>query len=226
LTDAVVAQTRELILSGRLEAGARLTQRELAASLGVSRIPIRDALKRLEVEGLVTLSGSGAVVAPLSIADLEELFELRSVLEPMACRLAVPNIGTAEILLMQQNMDQMRVAEDSSAWHQAHGEFHSLLYRCCRRGRLVEMVDILRHQSLRYLQLHMAEPAAASEVDAEHERLLQAVRDRDGDEVERIVADHLADAHRRLVQKVLAAKLLDPSSTANRPGGSVASNRR
>jgi DNA-binding GntR family transcriptional regulator len=201
--EPVVDELREQILSGRLRSGTRLTQRALAEVLGVSRLPIRDALRRLEVEGLVSLEGQGAVVSPMSIDDLGELFELRGALEPLACRLAVHNIGTAQVLLFRQLLQRMRDVDDMLEWHVAHSEFHSALYRPCRRGRMIEILDILRQQSERYVRIHLAEPSMAEWVDEQHEALVQALADRDAQRVEELVASHLEATHQRVALVLL-----------------------
>src|SRR5574341_2129525 len=101
VTGGVVARLRERILSNELGPGTRLNQADLAVELGVSRIPVRDALHQLAAEGLVLLRGrAGATVGELSIADLQELYELREAVEPLASRLATVNIGRAHLLRM------------------------------------------------------------------------------------------------------------------------------
>jgi DNA-binding GntR family transcriptional regulator len=99
----VVEQLREQLLTGALPPGTRLAQGELAATFGVSRMPIRQALQTLASEGLVELvTGATAVVTPMSIPELQELYEIREALEPLATRLAVPNVGRAELLQMRR----------------------------------------------------------------------------------------------------------------------------
>lgn len=202
--NSVVGQLREQILSGAFPSGARLTQRELAVSLGVSRLPVRDALRQLEGEGLVTLNGPGAVVSSMSIDDLQELYELRGALEPLASRLGVHRMGTAQVLVMQERLDRMHSTEEAASWYDAHREFHSTLYRQCQRARLIDLVEKFRQQTQRYLRLYMAEPSVPQHVDEEHRALLDAVLSNDPAQVEQIMTAHLHDAHRRIATLLLA----------------------
>jgi len=100
---SVATELRQRIMSGQAPPGAVLNQSKLATELGVSRVPIRDALQSLAGTGLVVLNGrSGATVAPMSVSDLDEVFALRHTLEPLAARLAVPNLRRVDLMRMEE----------------------------------------------------------------------------------------------------------------------------
>jgi DNA-binding GntR family transcriptional regulator len=195
-TDGIVARLREGILSHELTAGTPLTQAELAKQFGVSRIPVRDALRRLATEGLVDLTPRGsAVVAPLSLADLQELYELRVAVEPLASRLAVPHIGRVQRMVMARCFEEMQHAEDVTAWLASHATFHAQVYLQSGRPRAIALVENLRRLTERYLRVHLSHVEATSHLRDEHQAIMTAVSDGDTEAVESLVRDHLATAH-------------------------------
>lgn len=120
---------RRRILSGNLAPGAPLNQNDLAVELGMSRIPIRDALRLLAAEGLVQLRAHAtASVTPLSLDDLEELYELRLALEPSLCRIAAPHLTAADLLELEEKLDEMGTLTDPDRWPALNNEFHHILY--------------------------------------------------------------------------------------------------
>lgn len=195
----VLEQLRSRVLSGALAAGRRLTQAGLAEDFGVSRIPIRDALQQLAAEGLVTLHGrAGAVVAEVSVADLQELYELRIAIEPRVTRLGVANLGRGDLLQMTGLLETMDADDDPRAWLQANDAFHATLYRRADRPRSVELIETLRRQIERYLHLHLTEIGDVEHLAAEHRRILDAALSGDAALVEQTTRHHL-EASRDLI---------------------------
>ncbi|MGH8867488.1 MAG: GntR family transcriptional regulator [Actinomycetes bacterium] len=194
--DRIVSRLRERILSHDLPQGTRLSQADLAAQFGVSRIPVRDALRRLATEGLVDLPSRGsALVAPLTLPDLQELYELRGAIEPLACRLAVPHVGRAQRLVMAGCLERMEHVEESPEWLDAHATFHIQVYAQSGRPRMIALVDNLRRQTERYLRVHLSHIEATRHLQQEHHDIAAAVADGDPGVVERLVRDHLATSH-------------------------------
>src|ERR1700755_2598780 len=103
----VAQAVRQRLLSGELRPGTRLSQQQIATEYGVSRMPARDALQALASEGLVDVSATTAVVRRLSVPELQELYELREAVEPLLTRLAVPNVGRAELTRMKVVLARM-----------------------------------------------------------------------------------------------------------------------
>lgn len=214
----VADELRERILSGALVAGARLQQADLAGELQVSRIPVRDALQRLAAEGLVDLHGkAGATVARLSVTDLEELYELRGAVEPLASRLGTPNVGRVDVARMGRLHDQLQHERDPARWIALNASFHAPVYERSRRPRMVELVEHLRRLTDRYLRLHLVAIGQVGHLHAEHEAILRAVERCDAIAVQMLTAHHLATSHDFVLSYLLEHAL----DTADASGGLV-----
>jgi DNA-binding GntR family transcriptional regulator len=200
----VANAVRDRVLTGGIPAGARLSQSQLAAEHGVSRIPVRDALQVLAAEGLVELGGTYAVVRGISIAELQELYEMREALEPVATRLAVPNVGLAEVLQMTRLAEQMESCTDARAWIGDNARFHATVYHQAGRPMMVKTVDQLRRLTDRYLHLHLAVIGHVEHLHVEHRAILDAVRRGDANEVADLTLAHLTSSHRFILDYLLA----------------------
>ena len=202
---AVAAELRKRIMNGQAPPGAVLNQSKLAAELGVSRVPIRDALQSLAGTGLVVLNGrSGATVAPMSVSDLEEVFSLRHTLEPLAARLAVPNLHRVDLMRLEQLLSAIEEASDPLEWVPANASFHTTLYARAERPRLLALITTLRVLMERYFALWietMGRPP--QEANAEHRAMIAAAARGDADEVGRMTADHLTASYDALVRGIL-----------------------
>jgi DNA-binding GntR family transcriptional regulator len=202
---------RRAILQGVLAPGDRLRQEVLAAELGVSRIPLRDAFRRLEAEGLIAIDGRrGARVASLSMDDVAELYELRRMLEIHCIRLAIRNLtdkGAAALLAMGQQMD-------IHAGHALPGGvsrrgFYAELYRWSGRTRMVSLILQLRHELNRY---HALKNVPLSPTI--HEQIREAIARRDAELGARVLRHHLRTSR----DELLAALRREARSGAARPG--------
>ena len=191
--DAVHQALRHGILQGDLAPGERLRSDALANELRVSRTPVREALRKLEAEGLVARAGSGLIVRALSEQDLTELFYVREALEGMAARLAAENATPsemAEIRELLEDMDALRQHGDVEALRRLTGEFHQLVCRASHNNLLLQSLQALL-DTVRQIQtstLHgEGRPAAALK---EHRNLLRAIEARDGDRAEKLAREH------------------------------------
>jgi DNA-binding GntR family transcriptional regulator len=193
--DAVYGALRHGILHGDLEPGERLRSDALATELRVSRTPVREALRKLEAEGLVAHSGSRLVVRALSEQDLTELFYVREALEGMAARLAAENATPSELAAigeLLEDMETVRKRGDVGALRRLTGEFHQLVCRAAHNNRLLQSLQaLLDHVRQMQTSTLYGEGRPAEALD-EHRALLAAIAGRDGDSAER-----LARAHRR-----------------------------
>jgi len=193
--DAVYEALRRSILDGELAPGQRLRSDALANELAVSRTPVREALRKLEAEGLVQAARSGLVVRALSEEDLHEIFYVREALEGMAARLAAENATRADIEELEalvEDMEAVAARGDIATLRGLTGEFHALVCRASRNRRLIEALAALLDQvrQVRSSTLYMeGRPADAV---AEHRGLVQAIAQRDAER-----AETLARAHRR-----------------------------
>lgn len=200
----VAAVLRAEILQGDISPGARLSQQHTAQRFGVSRIPVRDALQTLAGEGLVQPSTNAtAVVAGMSVAELQELYELREAVEPLATRLAVPNVGRAELLTMRKNLDIMDTQADARAWLNANAAFHAAVYRQAKRPRMIELVGQLRRLTDRYMYVHLEMIGQTEHLRDEHLGILTAVEQGDAESAGDLTRDHLATSHEFILSYLL-----------------------
>lgn len=181
------------ICVGRYQAGQRLKPEDIAAEIGMSRMPVREAFRRLAAEGLVILRPNrGAVVSGLNIDTMREVFEMRSVLEGLATRVAVPRLNQRHLITLQrllQDMDQSR--DDASQWVRRHRLFHEYLYSVSGRPRLMKQISALFSLIEPYMRLwlqHADKPRAAK---AHHQAILDALSAGDAERAEAITRDHI-----------------------------------
>ena len=201
----VTASLRERVSSGQLGPGTALSQAGMAQEYGVSRIPVRDALQQLAAEGLVELRGATAVVTSLSIEDLQELYEMREAVEPVATRLAVPRVGRAGLTRMAQQLAVMDdPANGPGTWVEANAAFHAEVYTLAGRPRMIALVEQLRRLTDRYVYFHLDVVGQAAHLQEEHRQILQAVRDQDATAAADLTRDHLASSHAVVLDYLLA----------------------
>jgi DNA-binding GntR family transcriptional regulator len=196
---------RDRLRTGALPPGTVLSQAEIAAEYGVSRIPVRDALHILAGEGLVDLGVSGAVVTGLSIRELQELYEMREAIEPVVTAIAVPNVGRAETTQMATLLDRMEAEGIGPAeWLEANAAFHALIYTRADRPRMVELTEQLRRLTDRYVYLHLEVIGDVEHLHEEHRRILAAVRRGDPREVAELTRLHLETSHDFILRYLLS----------------------
>lgn len=201
----VAGDLRERVCSGAVGPGTALSQAALAEEYGVSRIPVRDALQVLASEGLVDLRGATALVTPLTIDDLQELYELREAVEPVATRLAVPRVGRAAIARMAQLLAVMDDRSlDPGTWVESNAAFHAEVYTLAGRPRMVALVEQLRRLTDRYVYFHLDVVGKAGHLQQEHRQILDAVRAQDATAAAELTRAHLASSHAVVLDYLLA----------------------
>lgn len=205
LSDDIAAQLREAILSGLLQPGERLVEELLAASLDVSRGPIRDALVVLEREGLVIKEHNrGTFVARLSRKDLDEVYSLRLVLERLAIRLAAEHVTDAELQEMQHIIDLMRNHAEQGITEKLAAEldiqFHEIIYRASRHQRLFECWNQLKTQIYRLLLGRMVATLDYRTLAVEsHQDILDAIAEKDTTRAVTLLEQHIDESYERVV---------------------------
>lgn len=175
--ELAVDRLRERILSGQLPAGTQLRQEKLASDLGVSRMPVREALRQLEAEGLVRLeTHKGAVVARLSTQELRENYEIRARLERWLTELAVPNLTSAHLRAAERALEAMRTNVDDYRWGRLNWDFHAALLRAAGRPYALGLL----HRIYRNVYRHFGVPIRLTDNRAllitEHEHILALCR--------------------------------------------------
>jgi DNA-binding GntR family transcriptional regulator len=180
------------ILSGELTPGMRVPAEAVAEALGVSRMPVRDALRRLEGDGAVMIfTNRGASVAEFSRDEVVQLIEMRAALEGLAARLALPNIGQAEIEELEQLKLRMERSSDNLVkWMFYHDDFHNYLTALSQRGLLMRQTERMRIMLRPYYRRYYARTLELEIVGLEHRRIIDAIRKADPDKVESIVRSH------------------------------------
>lgn len=203
--DAVVEVLHAAILDGRLPPGTRLNQDRLAQELGVSRMPIREALKQLEMRGLVVLHPyRGAEVSQLSADDVEEIFEMRIALESVAIRRAVPLLKPEHFTELEQILTAMdKAMGNPREWLRLNTRFHATIYRASGWRQLLQTIDELRHNVERYLRLYVS-LLGFHEPQEQHWAILEACRARDTQRAEALTHHHLRQTEQLLIQHLRA----------------------
>jgi len=200
----VLAELRRAISTGELAPGQQLVQESLAVRLGVSRVPLREALQVLEGEGQVVHEPHrGYFVVELSLADLVEVYHLRAVLEAEAARTAVPLLTDADVESLQRLVDAVNAASarsDIGAMIGANRAFHLALVDAARMPRLSRLVNSLWDATDVYRSVYYGSAPNRERVDHEHAAIMAAIRSRD---VAAVITE--LDAHREHAVAELAA---------------------
>lgn len=183
----------DAICTGRYAIGSRLVAEDVAQEIGTSRMPVREAFRRLDAEGLVTLRPNrGAVVSGLDIAQMREVFEMRSALEGLAIRAALPHLNERQQRHLERLLEDMdHCGDDSALWIQNHRAFHDALCALAGRPRLSRQIAALHALIEPHLHLwlkHIDKPLSARE---EHAVLLEALRSGDPLRAERVMREHI-----------------------------------
>jgi DNA-binding GntR family transcriptional regulator len=203
VAEAVADTLRRRILAGELGEGEQLRQEVLAAELGVSRIPLREAFRLLEGEGLITIAPHrGAVVAVRSPEEIGELFDLRVLLEPDILRYAIPKLterDLREAATILAGYSTALTQRDVEAWGRLNTQFHLALYRPAERPRSLALVRSLLDQTDGYTRMQLLLTGGQSRAQREHTELLELCRERKTTAAAKLVEDHVREAGRSLV---------------------------
>lgn len=201
--DQAAEVIRDRILSGQVAAGTPLRQEQLAAELGISRIPLREALKQLEAEGLVTIaSHKGATVAELSIAEIDEFFQLRLRLETWVLGLAVPRLDMADLAALDALIAEQQAPDNLARWGDLNWQFHEVMYRPANRPVTLKMLKRIHDNIDRYLRFEISSTNGRARAIREHQALLALCR---AGEVDKAV--HMLEAHIQQTADSLISKL-------------------
>lgn len=186
---------RSAILEGVLPPGGRLSQVRIADQLGLSRTPVREALRLIEKEGLITSKrGHQVVISQTSMADLDELYALRIKLDTTTVRATVPELTDADIAAMSDCLATMDEASDPGLFAEfdaAHREFHMIPIRLAGT-RHADYSTQLNEHAERYRRLYMTQPSSYQQSRDEHRAIMVACAARDGEEVAALLAQHYA----------------------------------
>lgn len=190
----IAARLRDAILAGEYAPGTRIRQEDLADQHGASRVPVREALRMLEAEGLLTLvANTGAWVASLSLSDCEELYRVRERVEPLLLAYSIPGLTPAAIDHLADLADRMEEASDVEEFLALDREFHLGSYAAADTAVLGDLVLGLWNRTQHYRRAFTRVFRSEGERDVHHDHhlLVAALRRRDTEEAERIQAAHI-----------------------------------
>lgn len=218
LRDMVFDVLMNAIMRGQLSPGERLLEVQLAEEMGVSRTPVREAIRRLEMEGFVVmLPRKGAYVAGLSIADVENVYEIRTALETLAVRLAAQRMQDEDYRQLDELSQRMQATwqeGDVDSWVKLDASFHELLYKFSRNDRLVQLMSNVMEQLSRYRIISLANVEVRHNSLDEHREVIAALRRRDSEGAAAAAAQHIENTKQSLV-KMLESKFPAPDSQEN-----------
>ncbi len=202
--DIAYARIREGVLAGRYAPGSPLREEQLAADLGVSRTPVREALRRLNAESLVEfVANHGARVASWSHADLQETFDLRALLEGHACSLAAERRSAAQLADLERLADEMSAAHADAAGvaqlAALNRQFHGLIQEASGTRQLPRLVARIVDVPLVLRTFHQYSPAALARSLAHHHEITAALRARDGAWARAVMEAHIRAARETLL---------------------------
>jgi DNA-binding GntR family transcriptional regulator len=206
LRELVLEAIREAIKNGSLQPRERLMEIQLADELGVSRTPVREALRKLELEGfIVMVPRKGAYVSDLTMKDVADVFEIRAALEGLAAALAAERITEEEL----ENMERLLVEKgeainlnDIGKLVAVDTKFHEAMYQASRNERLSAIISNLREQIQRFRLTSLSIPGRKEDSLREHRNLLEAIQARDIQLARQLAQEHIENAENVLIDSL------------------------
>lgn len=206
LRDVVFNTLRQAILKGELKPGERLMEIQLANRLGVSRTPVREAIRKLELEGLVLMiPRKGAEVAKITVKNLKDVLEIRAALEQLAVQIACRNIDEAGIEGLKKankNFERTMRTKDLAAITEADVEFHEIIYNATDNPRLINILNNLREQMYRYRVEYLKDSNMHPQLLLEHESIIDALERQEETQVAEAMLNHIENQERTVMKNL------------------------
>ncbi|MCI7813020.1 MAG: GntR family transcriptional regulator [Lachnospiraceae bacterium] len=210
LRDVVFNTLRQAILTGELKPGERLMEIQLANRLGVSRTPVREAIRKLELEGLVVMiPRKGAVVAEITIKDLEDVLEVRGALEVLAVQNACANITEKQLQELKDAASEFKRAlsgGDLVECVQADIKFHEIIYGATNNQRLLQLLNNLREQMYRYRMEYLKDKRMYKTLVDEHDAIRKALKKHDPEKAGNAVRIHIENQRKCIIDSLTTEK--------------------
>ncbi|MFV0301553.1 MAG: GntR family transcriptional regulator [Paracoccus sp. (in: a-proteobacteria)] len=204
-SDIILTHLRNSISDGSLAEGEPIRQDEVARLFNVSKIPVREALKRLEAEGLVEFQrNKGAIVTTVSEPEIAQIFETRAILESNAIALSVPHMTEATFAQAQACCDAFAAEGNVAQWSALNWQFHSCLYLDAQRPFLVGLIRSVNDRLERYLRVQLTLSHGHERADREHREILTACIAGDADRARELVYAHIMSASASLLHHLPA----------------------
>jgi DNA-binding GntR family transcriptional regulator len=222
LFSAVADKLRDQIIRGEIAEGTQILQDAIATQYQVSKIPVREALRQLEAEGLITIiPNRGAVVPALSPDDIEELFSIRSLLEPEVLKRSIPHLTEEDFsqaeAILKTFVNELRHDDHVSNWGRLNWEFHSTLYSKANQPRFMATIRNINNSGERYTRLQLYLTHGMKRANEEHHRILELCRERDVTAACKLLREHIEFARQSLKQVLLERReSTEPAEENNR----------
>lgn len=204
LRDVVFETLRKAILNGVFKSGERLMEKELAEQLGVSRTPVREAIRKLELEGfLVILPRKGAYVSEISFKDVHEVYEIRAVLEALACGLAAERATSDEVEKMEHYLLEENgylTNDDITLTVKTDVGLHELFYNASRNERLINALINLKEQVYRLRSTSIGQPGRKKKSLAEHKAIVEAIAQHNVALARKLGQEHIEHAEQEMLR--------------------------
>lgn len=204
LRDVVFNTLREAILKGDFTPGERLMEKQLAERLGVSRTPIREAIRKLELEGLVIMvPRKGAEVASITGKDISDVLEVRATLEALAVKLACKKMSDQDLNeLMAVNNEFRKAAQEKNVKEiiEKDVEFHDIIFHSSNNDKLIQIINNLREQIYRFRVEYIYKMKSYDNLVKEHDEIVSAMMERKGKEASTIALKHIENQERSVLE--------------------------
>jgi DNA-binding GntR family transcriptional regulator len=189
------------IATGALKPGQRLVEVSLCGLFGVKRNKIREALRKLEHDGFVSITPNvGAVVSEVSRIDIEQMYDLLAVLDGMSARLVTPCIVPEQVATLEAILDKMEATDDPALYADHNNEFHALLCSYTENSRLMKVAENLRLSIMAFGFRSFFAPGQIAASNRDHRNVLQAIKENKPDKAEKVMRKHVLDAKNRLIK--------------------------
>jgi len=210
IRDSVFSILRNAILDKKLETGQRLVERNIAEQLGVSRTPVREAIRKLELEKLVThVPRKGVVVSGFTKADIVEILIIRTSLEALICSIAAAKIKPQELERLESLAKQISNEHGKMNFkksNQLNNKFHEIIYRAAESPRLYDLLDTLREYITRFTQSAYSKPGRPEEAWEEHNRLIEALQNHDSSSADASAKRHVENSNKAFLEMTFGEK--------------------
>lgn len=206
LRDVVFNTLRQAIIKGELKPGEKLLEIKLADMLGVSRTPIREAMRKLEQEGLVIMTPRhGVTVSGITRKHLQDVLEIRLALERLAIELACERMNAEQLKMLRGLHKEIKERKDSEDAHELSDideKFHEQIYNSTNNPRLIQMLENLREQMYRYRLVYMQDMDKRSRLITEHNRIVKALETHDAESGKNAISEHIKNQEQSILSKI------------------------
>ncbi len=204
LRDVVFNTLRDAILKGELKPGERLMEKQLAERMGVSRTPIREAIRKLELEGLVSMvPRKGAEVARITEKDITDVLEIRASLEALAVKLACKKMTPDDLEVLNTSLKEFSAVVEKNQVDkiiQKDVEFHDVIYQSTRNDKLIHILSNLREQIYRYRVEYIRNLTSYKNIVKEHKKIVQYIEEKNTKLAEQAAVEHIENQEKAVIE--------------------------